>query len=70
MENARVSGTVKWFDEGKGFGFIKENDGKDVFVHYSCIDMEGFKTLIEGQPVTMEIVMGEKGLQAENVQLE
>jgi len=70
MESARVNGTVKWFDEGKGFGFIQQDSGKDIFVHYSCIDMEGFKTLIEGQNVTMEIVMGKKGLQAENVQLE
>lgn len=62
-----VSGTVKWFNDEKGFGFIEQQGGKDVFVHFSAIQGTGRKTLIEGQAVTMEVVQGEKGLQAENV---
>ena len=67
MSDQRVSGTVKWFNDDKGFGFIEREGGKDVFVHHSAIDMEGFKTLKEGQKVTMEVTDGQKGPQAENV---
>ncbi len=62
-----AEGTVKWFDERKGFGFIAQEDGPDVFVHFSVIGGEGFKTLQEGQKVTFEITEGPKGLQATNV---
>ncbi len=64
MEN----GTVKWFNAEKGFGFISREDGSDVFVHFSAINMDGFKTLEEGQEVQFEVVEGEKGPQATNVQ--
>ncbi len=67
MSDQRVSGTVKWFNDDKGFGFIEREDGKDVFVHPSAIAMEGFKSLKEGQKVTMEVTEGQKGPQAENV---
>jgi CspA family cold shock protein len=67
MSEQRVSGTVKWFNDDKGFGFIEREDGKDVFVHHSAISMEGFKTLKEGQKVTMDVTEGQKGPQAENV---
>ncbi len=70
MSDQRESGTVKWFNDDKGFGFIEREDGKDVFVHHSAIAMEGFKTLKEGQKVTMEVTQGEKGPQAENVMAE
>ncbi len=60
-------GTVKWFNERKGFGFIARDDGDDVFVHYSAIVAQGFKTLNEGDEVTFEITEGPKGLQAANV---
>ena len=63
----RVAGTVKWFNDSKGFGFIEQEGGSDVFVHHSAIQAEGFKSLKEGQSVTMEVVEGQKGLQAENV---
>jgi cold shock protein len=60
-------GTVKWFNDAKGFGFIKQDDESDVFVHYSQIAGEGFRTLEEGQPVQFELKEGPKGLFAENV---
>ena len=63
----RVSGTVKWFNDSKGFGFIEQEGGGDVFVHHSAIQAEGFKSLKEGQAVTMEVTQGQKGAQAENV---
>jgi len=63
----RVSGTVKWFNDSKGFGFIEQDGGGDVFVHHSAIQAEGFKSLKEGQAVTMEVTQGQKGAQAENV---
>lgn len=62
-----AQGTVKWFNETKGYGFITVDDGKDVFVHFSAIQGDGFKTLNEGQKVTFDIVNGEKGPQAANV---
>jgi CspA family cold shock protein len=62
-----LSGKVKWFSDQKGYGFIETHEGKDIFVHYSAIVKEGFKTLAEGQEVTFEIVQGEKGPQAANV---
>jgi CspA family cold shock protein len=67
MAGERVSGTVKWFNDEKGYGFIAREGGPDVFVHHSAIQMEGFKTLKEGQSVTMEVTQGQKGPQAENV---
>ena len=60
-------GKVKWFNEGKGFGFIEKNDGGDVFVHFSTIQGSGFKTLTEGQSVSFDVVQGAKGPAAENV---
>ena len=61
-------GTVKWFNPEKGFGFITQEDGDDVFVHFKAIAGDGFKTLDEGQKVEFEVVQGPKGLQAANVQ--
>ena len=63
----KVTGTVKWFNNEKGFGFIAREDGPDVFVHHTAIQGSGFKSLEEGQSVTMEVVQGSKGPQAENV---
>ena len=64
-----AKGTVKWFNDSKGFGFIEQEDGgADVFVHFSAITGDGFKTLVEGDKVTYNVVKGPKGLQAENVQ--
>lgn len=63
-----ATGTVKWFNESKGFGFIEQDGGGgDVFVHYSAITGSGFKTLVEGDRVSFDVVKGQKGLQAENV---
>ena len=62
-----VKGTVKWFNATKGYGFISTEEGDDVFVHYSAIETDGFKTLEEGQQVEFEIVEGDKGPQATNV---
>jgi CspA family cold shock protein len=61
-------GKVKWFNDAKGYGFIEQEGGEDVFVHFSAISMDGFKTLTEGQEVEFEIRNGEKGLSAANVQ--
>lgn len=63
-----VTGTVKWFDESKGFGFLtQDNGGKDVFVHFRSIISDGFKTLVEGQAVSFNLEEGQKGPQAANV---
>ena len=62
-----MKGTVKWFNNQKGYGFISDESGKDVFVHYSGLNMEGFKSLDEGQQVEFDVVNGEKGPQATNV---
>jgi len=62
-----TEGTIKWFNEKKGFGFISREDGDDVFVHYSAIEGDGFRTLTEGQRVEFEIQEGPKGLQAAKV---
>lgn len=63
----RYQGKVKWFNDSKGFGFIEQENGQDVFVHYSAISQDGFKTLSEGQKVEFEITNGAKGPQAINV---
>ncbi len=62
-----MQGKVKWFNAEKGFGFIESNEGGDIFVHFSAIQGEGFKTLEEGQEVEFEVVEGNRGLQAANV---
>ena len=62
-------GTVKWFNDAKGFGFITRQSGEDVFVHFSAIQSKGFRSLQEGQAVQFNVVRGPKGLQAENVQV-
>ncbi len=70
LDTDRIIGTVKWFNDAKGFGFITpEAGGKDVFVHFSAIDREGFKSLAEGDRVEFDVVEGQKGPQAANVRL-
>ncbi|QNP41696.1 cold-shock protein [Lysobacter solisilvae (ex Woo and Kim 2020)] len=64
----RETGTVKWFNDAKGFGFISRENGEDVFVHFRSIQSNGFKSLQEGQKVTFTVVKGQKGLQADAVQ--
>ena len=64
---ATVTGTVKWFNETKGFGFIEQESGPDVFAHFSAISGSGFKTLAEGQKVEFTVSQGQKGPQAENI---
>ena len=65
---ARIQGTVKWFNDAKGFGFLAREGGPDVFVHFSAIQSNGFKSLAEGDRVEFEIVQGDKGPQASDVQ--
>jgi CspA family cold shock protein len=62
-----AKGTVKWFNDAKGYGFITQEDGTDVFVHHTAIQGAGFKTLSEGQAVSFDVTQGDKGLQATNV---
>ncbi len=62
-----AKGVVKWFNDSKGFGFIEQENGEDVFVHFSSIQGDGFKTLAEGEAVTFDVVQGAKGPQAANV---
>ena len=64
----RETGTVKWFNDAKGFGFISRENGEDVLVHFRAIEMQGFKSLKEGQRVSFTVVQGQKGLQADAVQ--
>jgi len=64
---SKTNGTVKWFNETKGFGFIEREDGPDVFVHFSSIQGDGFKTLADGQKVEFNVTDGQKGPQAEDV---
>ncbi len=63
----KTTGTVKWFNESKGFGFIEQENGPDVFAHFSNIQGSGFKTLVEGQRVEFNVTQGQKGLQAEDI---
>lgn len=62
-----ANGTVKWFNDKKGYGFINENEGRDIFVHFSAIDMPGFKTLSEGEMVMFEVEESDRGPEAKNV---
>ncbi|SCZ81779.1 cold-shock protein [Acidaminobacter hydrogenoformans] len=64
-----MNGTVKWFNADKGFGFITDENGKDVFAHYSQINATGFRALEEGQNVTFDVAQGQKGPQAENIEI-
>ena len=66
---AQYSGTVKWFNNAKGYGFLGRDSGNDVFVHYSSIKLDGYKTLKEGDPVEFDVITGEKGPQADKVAL-
>src|SRR6266508_2678696 len=68
QSNTMETGTVKWFNDAKGFGFISRQNGEDVFVHFSAIQSNGFRSLKEGQAVQFNVVKGPKGWQAENVQ--
>jgi cold shock protein len=68
MSDERVVGTVKWFNDAKGFGFISREGGEDVFVHFRAIQGSGFKSLQEGQKVSFIVTRGQKGLQADQVQ--
>lgn len=61
------TGTVKWFNNTKGYGFLTDEKGTDIFVHYSAITMDGYKTLKQGDPVSFDVITGDKGLQAANV---
>jgi len=63
----RITGTVKWFDAGKGYGFVTREGGSDVFVHQSAIQAEGYRTLVEGQRIEFEVEQGPKGAKASNV---
>ncbi len=65
---SKVTGKVKWFNEAKGFGFLEQESGPDVFAHFSAIQGSGFKTLVEGQEVEFIVTQGPKGPQAENIQ--
>jgi len=67
MSDGKIDGKVKWFNPRKGYGFIATPDGRDIFVHYSSISGDGYKTLTEGDAVTFDIIEGDKGLRAENV---
>ena len=67
MQVTRIKGTVKWFNNAKGFGFIGQESGPDVFVHYSAVKSDGYKSLQEGDQVEFEIVQGQKGPQADAV---
>ena len=67
MSDGKFDGKVKWFNPRKGYGFIAMSEGRDIFVHYSSISSDGYKTLAEGDSVTFDIVEGDKGLRAENV---
>ncbi|RVU29592.1 MULTISPECIES: cold-shock protein [Neptunomonas] len=64
---SKITGTVKWFNEEKGFGFIQQENGPDVFAHFSAIQGDGYRTLAEGQQVEFEVTQGQKGPQAENI---
>ncbi|MEI2455698.1 cold-shock protein [Lysobacter firmicutimachus] len=66
--SAKETGTVKWFNDAKGFGFISRENGEDVFVHFRAIQVQGFKSLKEGQKVSFNVVQGQKGLQADAVE--
>ena len=68
MEVIHMTGTVKWFNAEKGFGFITNEDGEDLFAHYSQIQKDGFKSLEEGERVSFDVVEGQKGPQASNIQ--
>ncbi|MFT5808072.1 MAG: CspA family cold shock protein [Moritella dasanensis] len=67
MIMSKITGTVKWFNEAKGFGFIQQENGPDVFAHFSAIESDGFRTLLENQKVEFNVTDGQKGPQAENI---
>jgi CspA family cold shock protein len=69
LDAESIQGTVKWFNDAKGYGFISRSGGPDVFVHFSAIQTDGFKSLVEGDRVEFEIVQGQKGAQAANVKV-